>query len=57
MTNEMQAQLTAAQLHDELNEAEATIKAIADKLPLAEREGGLAFTLAKLAADHLEGRA
>lgn len=52
----MDAQNTAAELHERLMEAEALLKRIAES-EISQREGGHALALSKLAAEYLEDRA
>jgi len=48
VTNEYQAQLTAAELHERLTEAEAILDRIASS-PISQIEGGHALALSRMA--------
>ena len=54
MIEAMQAQLTAAELHERLTEAEAILKRIASS-EISEREGGHALALSNEAAAYFKG--
>ena len=55
MDDTMHSQMTAAELHDRLTEAEAILKRIASS-EISEREGGHALALSNEAAAYFGGR-
>ena len=54
MTEAMHSQMTAAELHERLTEAEAILKRIASS-EISEREGGHAMALSNEAAAYFKG--
>lgn len=53
MTEAMHSQLTAAELHERLTEAEAILDRIATS-PISQIEGGHALALSRMAAEYRE---